>query len=331
MITEIVPQKQISSKDKIRVEPFLAFGNKQQVFVKGRVVTSYSRKKPTSRNSWIKNILATIRRYSVKSIPEALVEIQFHDKNLKVRTDEDGVFEKQIEVENPNLEIPEHVNLRVLEPIEKNKPVWVSKNVQRFDEEEGVISDIDDTIIISHATDLGKKFWLSISKNAYTRRPLPGVSDFYKELTGNGERPLFYVSSSDWSMYDLIRDFMRFRHIPKGPTLLKDKHLNLKNIWKSGGGDHSHKLDKIIFLFNLYPQMRFFLIGDSGQHDPEIYAEVIKRFPGRVIAVFIRIVGDLELDRKAKLDAEVGMEKFFFVETSEQAMELANKHQFIKN
>lgn len=329
MNTETFIQNKARLKEKIKVEPFLSFGNKERIFVKGRVITSYKQKRPMSRNSWFKNILATIRRYSVKSIPDALVEIQFHGHRFEVRTDEDGVFEKQIEVENPYLDKPELVNFKVLEPLGKNKSTWASKEVLRIENSIGIISDIDDTILISHSTDIGKKFWLSISKNAYTRRPLPGVSDFYNELTHQRQDPIFYVSSSDWSLFDLIRDFMRFRNIPKGPTLLKDKHINLKNIWKSGGGNHDHKLEKIQFLFDLYPKMKFFLIGDSGQHDPEIYAKVINKYPDRVHAVFIRLIDKLEDERKEKIEKEVGMEKFFFVDSSDQALELARKNQFI--
>ncbi|MEN2280970.1 phosphatase domain-containing protein [Algoriphagus sp. SE2] len=330
MNTESFIQNKARLKEKIKVEPFLSFGNKEKIFVKGRVITSYKQKRPKSSISWFKNILATIRRYSVKSIPEALVEIHFHGHRFEVRTDENGVFEKHIEVENPYLENPEFVNFKVLEPLGKNKSTLASKEVLRIESNSGIISDIDDTILISHSTDIGKKFWLSISKNAYTRRPLPGVSDFYNELTHQREVPIFYVSSSDWSLFDLIRDFMLFRNIPLGPTLLKDKHINLKNIWKSGGGNHDHKLEKILFLFELYPKMKFFLIGDSGQHDPEIYANVIKKYPDRVQAVFIRLIGQLGIKRKESIEQSVGMKKFFFVESSDQALEIARKNQFIK-
>lgn len=325
-----IVQKELDSQEKVKVEPFLSFGNEDVIFVKGRVITSYKQKRPTSRNSWLKNIIASIRRYSAKSIPNALVEIHLNDQKFQVRTDEEGVFEKQIEAKNPySVERLEHVNFKVLEPVEKFNSSWVSREVKRFSEPQGVISDIDDTVLISHSTDIGKKFWLSISKNAYTRRPLPGVSQFYKELTRDKETPIFYVSSSDWSLYDLIRDFMRYRHIPMGPTLLKDKHLNLKNIWKTDHGGHGHKKDKIEFLFRFYPEMQFYLVGDSGQQDPEIYAEIMKKFPDRIIAVFIRLVEDLDPERKKELESQVSFKKFFFFKTSNEAVELAKENQLI--
>src|SRR5690606_1782685 len=115
------------------------------------------------------------------------------------------------------------------------------------------ISDIGDTILISHATQIGRKFWLSVSKNAYTRRPFPGVSELYDILSNSGANPVFYVSSSDWGLADLIQDFLKYRKIPQGPLLLKDLHINLRNVWKSGGGSHQHKEEKITLLLKLYP------------------------------------------------------------------------------
>ncbi len=36
----------------------------------------------------------------------------------------------------------------------------------------------------------------------------------------------------------------------------------------------------------------FILIGDSGQRDPEIYAEIVREHPGRVLAIYLRNVSD---------------------------------------
>lgn len=318
----------IVKQDKIIVEPFLAFGNDEEVFLKGRVIRAYREKRPSSRNNWVKNIFASIRRYSGSAVPSAKVEITYREKSYVILTDENGVFELQIGDSRPKAEFNEIVNFQVLEPANRKSQI-AHLEVIRYSGTVGVISDIDDTIIISHSTDIGKKFWLSVSKNAFTRRPLPGVSEFYKKLTDSGLTPIFYVSSSDWSLFDLIKDFLRYRHIPKGPILLKDKHINLRNVWKSGGGDHQHKFDKIELIFNMYPQMSFYLIGDSGQQDPEIYAEVFSNHPGRVKGVFIRLVGKLDEEREKKLSSLINMDHFHFVETSDEAIAIAEKEMII--
>ncbi|MEB2777275.1 phosphatase domain-containing protein [Algoriphagus sp. D3-2-R+10] len=321
----------INKQDKIKVEPFLAFGNNTDVFFKGRVIKPYTQKRPSSRNNWLSNIIASVRRYAGSSVSMAKVEITFQEKSYTVATDDDGVFELQIGDSRPVDTHNEMVTFVVLEPVtRKSSTSTATMEVERYSGSVGAISDIDDTIIISHSTDIGKKFWLSISKNALTRRPLPGVSEFYKKLTENGSYPMFYVSSSDWSLFDLIKDFLRFRHIPNGPILLKDKHINLSNVWKSGGGNHNHKFEKIELLFKLYPEMSFYLIGDSGQKDPEIYAEVIEKHPNRVKGVFIRLVDELDSDRRQNLEKAISQTNFHFIESSQEAIQILEHEMSIK-
>jgi phosphatidate phosphatase APP1 len=47
--------------------------------------------------------------------------------------------------------------------------------------------------------------------------------------------------------------------------------------------------------------MPFVLIGDSGEKDPEVYADVVQDYPERVLAVYIREVrldpGDGRVER----------------------------------
>jgi phosphatidate phosphatase APP1 len=151
-------------------------------------------------------------------------------------------------------------------------------------------------------------------------------------LSGNGKNPFFYVSSSDWNLFDLIRDFLNYREIPAGPLLLKDLHVDLRNIWKSGGGSHQHKLEKINMLLELYPGMKFILIGDSGQHDPELYAEIIESHPGRIKAVYIREIKKIKDQRSKLLKAKINdpaAPDITFVQNTEQAIQHARNHGII--
>jgi phosphatidate phosphatase APP1 len=314
--------KWIGKLDVIQVEPFLAFGNGKSIFTKGRVISAYKQSRPTEKNNWLRNFLGTIRRYSVVGIPEVTINISVGDLDYRVVSDQDGVFELTIDDIHPDVD---DIYFKISGEDELSQIGKRKLKIDRFDAPVGIISDIDDTVLISHATKIGKKFWLSISKNAYTRRPLPGVSEFYNKLTREGKYPIFYVSSSDWSLFDLIKDFLIFREIPIGPILLKDHQVNLKNIWKSGGGSHEHKKEKISLVMQMFPNMAFYLIGDSGQHDPEIYEEIVQEFPGRVKTVFIRIVNpsDQEKDQRQRLEKILN---FHFVKNTEEALEVAQRY-----
>jgi phosphatidate phosphatase APP1 len=140
--------------------------------------------------------------------------------------------------------------------------------------------------------------------NAKTRLPFAGVSEFYKalQLGRNGKRnnPFFYVSSSPWNTYDLLTDFLDFNQIPAGPLLLRD--IGFGGETKLRGGHMGHKFKEIQQILEAYPNLQFVLIGDSGQEDPKIYREVVKQFPGRILAIYIR---DVQLPEREQVAVDV--------------------------
>ncbi|HLU88615.1 MAG TPA: phosphatase domain-containing protein [Cyclobacteriaceae bacterium] len=330
-------KKAIGKLNRVKIEPLYAFGNEDTIFVKGRAIEAYKQSKPSPKKNPLQNILGTIRRYAGSSIVDAKIDVVYQDKTQPVISDGEGIFDATFQNINTHISKKEYVIVKLhsesgLKPVKEFSQV----PVRRYSSGHplGIISDIDDTVLISHATQIGKKFWLSISKNAYTRRPFPGVSELYEILTDSGRNPVFYVSSSDWGLNDLIRDFLKYRKLPEGPLLLKDLHINLKNVWKSGGGSHTHKEEKIQMLFDLYSDMKFVLIGDSGQHDPEIYATLIKRNPGRVLTVYIRQIKDNDPQRKAAMEemiSPVEPPEILFVENTQEAIDHAKRQRSIQS
>ncbi len=327
-------KKLLGKLDEVKIEPLYAFGNENKIFFKARVIETYRQSKPSPKKNYLRNILGAFRRYAGSSVVDTRVSVTFQKQEKTLESDSEGIIECSFNNNTPDAQNEEYIEFRLF-PEEGLKPETEESflKVQQYPSYHpmGIISDIDDTILISHATDVGKKLWLSISKNAYTRRPFPGVSDFYKALTHGGKNPIFYVSSSDWNLFDMIKDFLEYRNIPPGPMLLKDLYVNLSNIWKSGGGSHEHKKEKVKMLLSLYSGMKFILIGDSGQHDPEIYAEVVKYNPGRILAIYIRQIKNLEEERRQELKEILGgaEPEMVFVSNTDEAMEHAKKKGYI--
>ena len=59
-----------------------------------------------------------------------------------------------------------------------------------------------------------------------------------------------------------------------------------KDRWfRSGQG---HKVDQLRRLAEEFPDIKWLLIGDDGQHDEAIYAGFALRYPGHVAAIAIR-------------------------------------------
>jgi len=155
----------------------------------------------------------------------------------------------------------------------------------------GIISDIDDTVLWTNVTNKLNMALMLARTNAHTRKPFKGVAAFYRALRdgagGSEANPVFYVSSSPWHLFGPLVDFLRIQDIPLGPLLLRE--IGLRDVFKLNQHGN-HKLDKIELILSFYPDMQFVLIGDSGERDPEIYAEVVRRHPKSVRMIYIRNV-----------------------------------------
>lgn len=280
---------------------YRGFSNKRQFYLKGRVIEDTGLARPEENHHFGKNLLAMIKRYGSSGIPDQRVLISVGNQQFDLESDEDGYFTLESAHDgldsSINLWSQVRAKLIVEDSIaQSQKNPSSHSELLRLDQghDFGIITDIDDTILISHATNVRKKLKLMLFKNAKTRLPFDGAAAFYQALYQgpNLEKghPFFYVSSSEWNLYDLLIDFCEHHSFPKGAFLLRDAKLHLKKIWKAGSGNHNHKYEKICRIFEMSESLPFILIGDSGQHDAEIYRDIATQNPGKVLAIYIRDV-----------------------------------------
>jgi phosphatidate phosphatase APP1 len=154
--------------------------------------------------------------------------------------------------------------------------VLVPARAARF----GVISDIDDTVVYSHVTRKLRMILTVALSSARQRKPFAGVAAFYRALH-DGVNPFFYVSKSPWNLYAPLVEYLELQGLPAGPLLLRDFGWRMPK---------QHKETAIADILGTYPKLPFVLIGDSGEHDPEIYAGIVRRFKDRIRAIYIRSV-----------------------------------------
>ncbi|WP_223808871.1 App1 family protein [Rufibacter hautae] len=290
----------------LQIVSYRSYGTVNRLYLKGRVISNQGITSAADNDTLLKNLVNMYRRFETDEVRNAQLRITFQDQEHTVLTDKEGYFTINLEPKTP-LQLDDIWHEMEVELIKADissfEPGIKSEAhvlVPPPDAEYGIISDIDDTIVLSSATDIIKMSQHTFMNNARTRLPFAGVSAFYRslQLGRNGKRnnPFFYVSSSPWNMYDLLHDFLDINDIPAGPLLLRDFGL-MQN--KFFGADHmSHKFKEIQNILLTYPHLNFVLIGDSGQQDAPIYHEVIKQFPGRIICVYIR---DVELEDRAKI------------------------------
>lgn len=308
---------------------YRGYGNPRKVFLKGHVLDDRLLYESEKGDRKRRNFLAMLSRYMSRAMPHKTVKATFAGREFTFQSDEEGYFEAELQFDIP-LEAEGWLPAKYELPDGDVVPVSESSvYIQEKDSEFGIISDVDDTILISHASKALRKLRLILTKNAKTRLPFSGVASFYRALQTGLDKdccnPIFYVSSSEWNLYDFLVDFCEVRGIPKGPFLLQKYKANLWEVLRSGGGSHMHKVDKIRHLLEAYPELNFILIGDSGQKDAQLYAEVAREFPGRILAVYIRDVtgpGKKEA-RLRELSAEMkenGVDMLLAKDTAEAAL-----------
>lgn len=278
--------------------PYLGFGNATRIWLKGRLLDEYGFREQTVADSGWANLVALYQRLESDEVADARVLARFGNTVHEARTDRGGYFSFDIvldpAVERPlaggwhrvELEFPENIQPDG-QPLRTGAEVMVPSETARF----GIISDIDDTVLWTNVTNKLNMALMLARTNHHTRKPFKGVAAFYRALRdgagGNDDNPLFYVSSSPWHLFGPLVDFLKLQDIPVGPLLLRE--LSVRQVLKLNQHGN-HKLEQIERILDFYPGMRFVLIGDSGEQDPEIYAEVVRRHPQAVRMIYIRNV-----------------------------------------
>lgn len=293
-------QGHLGGAEKVKIVVYRGHATPQQVYLRGRVLEDKGVLPASDNDTVWDNMLAVYRRFDSNELPGVRLQIQLADTVVETVTDEEGYFAVVLTPDSP------------LDPAHARHPVTVAL-LDRLTEQEsvqgvgevvvaaetavfGVISDVDDTILQTFATNLLKVAQLTFLHNARTRLPFPGVAAFYQALqhSGGTTNPIFYVSSSPWNLYDLLDDFMALNGIPAGPIFLRDLGLDAHKLFAQD--HHTHKLEQIRHILQTHATLPFILIGDSGQQDPEIYRQVVAAFPGRIAAIYIRDVSASERD-----------------------------------
>lgn len=276
------------------IVPYSGYGTQRKLHVRGRVLEAENFREQAATDSRWRNLMELYKRLESDEVPGAEVVARYQGAEYRGVSDAAGYFMIDIEPPAPIegtgwLE----VEVELARPVTRGAAVKAKAEVllpppsAQF----GVISDIDDTVLWSNVTNKLRMLRMLLRSNAHTRKPFKGVGAFYRALhrgaAGNEGNPIFYVSSSPWHLYGPLTEFFRLQGIPHGPLLLKE--LGMRQVFGSGR-HHTHKLDKIESIIRCYPGMKFVLIGDSGEQDPELYSEAVRRHPTAIRVIYIRNV-----------------------------------------
>lgn len=312
----------------VEIVTYPGYGNSKILTLRGRVLTAKHVPRSGADDSDWKNFLRMSRNWFTDEIPHAKVEARLGTHLMIVEADEEGYFSIEIKAAEGEAFEPGwiEVPLRLLDPSpESAVEAMALVQVPEKNAEFGVISDIDDTVIHTGATSVLQMAKNTLLGNAHTRVVFDGVTAFYAALgrgtDGRGMNPFFYVTSSPWNLFGLITRVFKLRGIPDGTLFMKDWGVDENKFIKSG--HHDHKQRAIQAVLDRYPEMKFVLIGDSGQEDPEIYMAILRQNPDRITAIYIRDVTQTQRDEEVKALATVARDCGIDLVACETSLEAA--------
>lgn len=279
-----------------RIEPYIGHGGSEGVIVRGRVLDNAPPSEAAEGEGVGDAVRRTVREFVTDELPGVSLRVTVADLSIEAVTDAGGYFRTRLCPDAGELASPwtsgtvelAHAYRGLTGPHSAPIEVRVPGPEAKF----GIISDIDDTLLQTGVQRVGQMIRQTITGSALTRTPFTGAPELYRDLAA-GVNPVFYVSSSPWNLHTFLVAFLRHHGFPLGPVLLR----NLRGT-PTGREQKTGRLHEIL---DLHPQLRFVLIGDSGEKDPAIYADIVRAHPDRIIAVYIREVrldpGDGRVER----------------------------------
>ncbi len=335
-------------KDPLQIIVFQSYGTASHLYVRGRALEDESidleGKHP------LKLLINAYKRFETDEIRHATLVLKLpNGKIFEVITDDKGYFllEAQVkgldvlanaegwlafEVAYKDFRSERIIQLENRFPGEMLIPC-LSSSTDSGTVSFGVVSDIDDTILHTGlvSTLKWRVIYNTFLKRASKRIPLEGAAEFYRHLhlgkSGREANPIFYVSHSPWNLYRYLEFFLKKNDFPKGPILLRE-FADFRNRKKNG--EKPQKQHEILNIIKTYPQLKLILIGDSGEHDADIYLEIAERHPDRILAIYLRSVKHKKKMLRVKgLYADYKTTPVLLVDSSKEAIEHARQNGFI--
>jgi phosphatidate phosphatase APP1 len=255
--------------------PYAGYGTPSWVRVFGRLLLS----RP-ERASGRTRAVRGWRSFATLPVTDEPVIVDVGDRQHQVRTDRGGYIDAVVEAELEPGWRSVRLHRAGAETVEA--PVCVVDPNVRF----AVVSDIDDTVMVTALPRPLLAAWNTFVLDEYARSPVPGMAVLYERLmTAHPDAPVFYLSTGAWNVAPTLTRFLSRNLYPPGPLLLTDWGPTTDRWFRSG---QAHKRAALARLAGEFPHIRWLLVGDDGQHDPEIYGDFAASHPDNIAAVAIR-------------------------------------------
>ena len=258
------------------VIPHTGYGSTDWLRILGRVLLTRDSSRvphePAGARGW--------RSFTSVPVENAEVEVEVDGHTHAVKADSGGIIDVRLDVDlSPGWH---RIGLRSEGSDTAESYVYVVDPQTRF----GLVSDIDDTVMVTALPRPLLAAWHTFVVNEHARSTTPGMPVLYERLTSQHPgAPVIYLSTGAWNVAPTLTRFLSRNLYPAGALLLTDWGPTADRWFRSG---QEHKRGALERLAQEFPDIKWLLIGDDGQHDPSIYGDFLSKHPDHVSAVCIR-------------------------------------------
>lgn len=255
--------------------PYTGYGSPGWVRVLGRVLLTKPSADGVSRYKKIRGW----RSFTSVPVNHVVVTVRIGSVEAQVTTDRGGVVEARLTVDlAPGWH---RIVLSADGADEVEAPVYIVDPTTTF----GIISDIDDTVMVTALPRPLLAAWNTFVLDEHARTPVAGMAVLYERFSRQHPgSPVFYLSTGAWNVAPTLTRFLSRNLYPAGPLLLTDWGPTHDRWFRSG---RQHKKDSLNRLAEEFPGIRWLLVGDDGQHDEDLYAHFSAGHEG-IAAIAIR-------------------------------------------
>jgi phosphatidate phosphatase APP1 len=282
----------IESNNRYTVTIYHGYGHTHNLIAMGHVFLGKPFLRKKYSNKALYNIFHIIQLFFIRPLPAVKVRLKWNEQFIYTSTAADGFFKFEWESDVEVAAGWHPVTVDLLDNKGEACSTGEGKIFIPHSTQYGFISDIDDTVLISHSSSTFKRLRVLFTRNPRTRKAFGDVVKHYQLLSEahtepDVPNPFFYVSSSEWNLYNDLNEFFKHNGLPKGAFLLNEIK-KWYQLFKTGKTKHHGKLIRVARIINAFPKQHFVLLGDNSQSDPEIYTAVANKFPERIAAIYIR-------------------------------------------
>ncbi len=277
---------------KLLLKLYQGYGHTNDMVLFGHVLEKPLKAVHVTSRGPLSNLFNLLNLFIVKPVGKQIVKTTWQGQTIEAVSEDDGFFVLEWQAaENTPAGIHNlPVSLTDAGIAAETQGEIVVPHLTQY----AFISDIDDTVMISHSATSLKRMKELLFKSPAQRRVFEDVAKHYQLLALSNTvteepNPFFYVSSSEWNLYDYLVAVFTINKLPHGSFLLS-QIKTWYQLFKTGKTKHEGKLLRIVRLFVHFPHQRFVLFGDNSQSDPFIYETLTQKYGDRIAAVYIRNV-----------------------------------------